>query len=285
MTDSETKSFPLAGLFFGVALVALIAIGAWLLWPQGGEEKTVVLPAPVAPPEPEALATPEVENLEQTIEVEMALEEEVDDTPELPPLNESDSSLKEKIASLSGGSSVLALLVDSELIRKTVRAVHGLSEGWVVKEYRPLHSPKGSLAVVETGALTENKLKVYTISSANYRRYEKYMSMLTRFSPESAAQVYVHFYPLFEQAYGELGLREGSFQEATKTAINRILASTVLSRNTTLVQPSVMYTFADPEMESLSSLDKLKLRLGAENEAELQAWVKRFLAQISETEL
>jgi hypothetical protein len=77
--------------------------------------------------------------------------------------------------------------------------------------------------------------------------------------------VYVHFYPLFEQEYRELGYPSGHFNDRLIDAIDDLLQTPDVAAPLELVQPKVLYEFADPELESLSAGQKIMLRMGADN--------------------
>ncbi len=287
MENRSKSTFPFLGVIVSIAVCALLAIGVWLWWPisDKGPPEQVSTPLVLESNLGEALENAKPDSVESAVEVELGTPEPIDVKPSLPRLNESDESFKEKIRQQEGGVELLSLMIDSELIRKVVRATHSLSEGWVVKEYRPITSPKGPLLVTDTGSYDAENLRVYEIAFENYERYEKYISMLTQFSPESAAGVYRHFYPLFQQAYEELGLQVSSFHKVTLNALDEVLSSPIFPRDARLRQPSVMYIFADEKLESLSSLEKLKLRIGPENTVKLRSWSRSFKQEVEKLEL
>jgi len=203
-----------------------------------------------------------------------------DKGPKLPRLNESDAEVKNKVTELDSGAQLLALMVSDELIRKTVRAVNSLSDGWVVKEYRPIISPKGTYLVDDTGRYDAEQQKIYRASIANNARYEQYVDVLTKLKPESVASLYDYFYPLLQQAYEELGLQEASFHSVMMRALDRVVQPTAVSEPQDLRQPSVMYVYADKNVENLSSLQKLKIRLGDEHSTKLASWLTQFRVEI-----
>ena len=52
-----------------------------------------------------------------------------------------------------------------------------------------------------------------------------------------------------------------------------------------LVQPSVMYQFADRELEALSAGQKIMIRMGAENAARIKAKLKEMRRELTGQEL
>jgi hypothetical protein len=280
MEEKTESAFPIVGVIASIGMCVLVAIIVWMFWPASSQQEVMLEPETepvIATVEPISQSIPT--NLEQSVEEEI-LEDSQAEEPTLPNLNESDSELRSKLSEQESGEQLLSLLADAELIRKSVRAIHSLSEGWVVKEYRPIKSPGGRFNVRDTGERTIDNSKIYEISSENYQRYEPYIDTLVRVSPESAAKLYRYFYPLFQQAYEELGLKEGEFNDVLILALDQILSSPVFINETKLIQPSVMYVYAEKDVESLSSLEKLKLRIGPENTVALRTWARNFRAQV-----
>jgi hypothetical protein len=79
--------------------------------------------------------------------------------------------------------------------------------------------------------------------------------------------LYVYFYPLFQQAYEELGYPKKYFNDRLVEAIDDFLAAPEVSGPVKLVRPKVMYEFADPALEALSAGQKILIRMGPENAA------------------
>jgi hypothetical protein len=75
------------------------------------------------------------------------------------------------------------------------------------------------------------------------------------------AALYVRFYPLFQQAYRDLGNPDGYFNDRLVEVIDHLLATPAVDGPIRLVRPKVMYEFADPRLQALSSGQKLLLRL------------------------
>jgi hypothetical protein len=81
---------------------------------------------------------------------------------------------------------------------------------------------------------------------------------------ESLVQWYSEIKPLIDEAYNELGY-EDDFTNTLQDAITRVLDMELPKSSMALIQPSVMFKFADPELEALPDTDKLLLRLGKDN--------------------
>ena len=83
--------------------------------------------------------------------------------------------------------------------------------------------------------------------------------------------VYVHFYPLFQQEYEELGYPGKYFNDRLVQVIDHLLAAPEVQGTVLLTQPKVLYQFADPKLEELSAGQKILVRMGGENAAKVKA--------------
>jgi hypothetical protein len=85
------------------------------------------------------------------------------------------------------------------------------------------------------------------------------------------AGFYVRLYPLFQQAYVELGYPNGYFNDRLIGVIDHLLAAPEPKAPVYLAQPRVVFEFADPQLESLSAGQKILVRMGADNEMRIKA--------------
>ena len=108
--------------------------------------------------------------------------------------------------------------------------------------------------------------------------------MLEAIEPHALVQAYVRTYPLFQRAYEELGFPGKYFNDRLREAIDDLLATPELATPPELMQPRVLYEFADPDLETRSAGQKMLLRMGPENAARMKAKlgeIRRELAQAS----
>ena len=84
-------------------------------------------------------------------------------------------------------------------------------------------------------------------------------------------QFYVRLYPLFQQAYVELGYPNGYFNDRLVSVIDHLLAAPEPRSPIRLTQPKVLYEFADPALEGLSAGHKILVRVGIDDEMRLKA--------------
>ena len=97
---------------------------------------------------------------------------------------------------------------------------------------------------------------------------------------ELVAETYRRFYPLFQESYVRLGYPDGYFNDRAVEVIDHLLLTPEPEGPVRLVRPHVLYEFADAELESLSSGQKLLLRMGNENTARIKRVLIEFRALI-----
>ena len=125
---------------------------------------------------------------------------------------------------------------------------------------RPVRSAPGSF-------LTEGADDARTIAAANAARYAPYVDMVRKLDIAKLAELYRRNYVLFQQAYEELGYPRGYFNDRLVQTIDDLLAAPEVSAPIALVQPEVMYRYADPQLEALSAGQKILVRMGRANAA------------------
>ena len=116
----------------------------------------------------------------------------------------------------------------------------------------------------------------FTLNSYNYDRYDVLVGLLADADLAALADVYRRFYPLFQSAYVDLGYPDGYFNDRLVEVIDHLLETPDISGPVSLTRPHVLYEFADPELESLSSGQKLLLRMGAEHRSRVKQALKEF---------
>jgi hypothetical protein len=120
-----------------------------------------------------------------------------------------------------------------------------------------------------------------TINPQNFTRYQPWVAVIGKLNMRQLAALYVHFYPLFQQAYQELGYPNGYFNDRLVQVIDNLLAAPQPTGSIALVRPNVMYTYADPGLESRSAGQKLLMRMGPDNAAVIKAKLTELRAAIT----
>jgi hypothetical protein len=250
-------------------IMLLLAVGAatalWYFWDD--------INPPAHPPaveQPQA-ADHDAESREPLHPIEpLSLEPGAGELVELPPLDQSDSYFALALVDVFG-STLEDLLDDEGLIDKSVATIDNLTRGHVAEKIRPVGRIQGTFTIAAAGANGP-----YYLSPDNYGRYDFLVNMLTGADMDQLAATYRRFYPLIQQAYTQLGYPDSYFNDRAVAVIDHLLATPEPEEPIRLVRPHVLYEFADPELEALSSGQKLLLRMGSDHAAR----VKSVLAEL-----
>src|SRR5207237_41823 len=98
---------------------------------------------------------------------------------------------------------------------------------------------------------------------------------------EAAALVYQRLYPLFQQAYEDLGYPGKYFNDRLVEVIDHLLQAPEVPAPIKLVQPRVFYEYADADLEGRSAGQKLLIRMGPANARAIKAKLREFRAEIA----
>lgn len=191
----------------------------------------------------------------------------------LPSLDGSDAEAHRSIVELFGQAAE-QLFQFKDLIRRIVATVDNLPREHVSSRLMVLKPVPGRFAVSGTqGALG--------ISPENYARYSPYVHLAGAVDIKKLVAVYVRLYPLFQQAYVQLGYPDGYFNDRLVAVIDNLLATPRLNAPPQLVQPNLMYQYADPNLEALSAGQKMLLRMGPENAAVVEGKLRELRAEVT----
>ncbi|MDP3293462.1 MAG: DUF3014 domain-containing protein [Nevskia sp.] len=247
------------GLILVVALLA--AAGTWFKWFK---------PVPPAPPTPiEAIADPAPPPPPPDYPVPGAAPE----APALPTIADSDSSFGKALIGLPGAAPIEAWLIPDMLIRRIVVTIDNLPRDRVAVKLRPLKPVAGEFLV------DASKLG-YTIGVANASRYNSVVSLLAAISDDALVALYFRWYPLFQQAYRELGYPQGKFNNRVVEVLDHLIATPEISEPVPLLRPKVHYEYAEPAQETASAGRKLLWRIGREHRLAVIAKLKSLRARI-----
>jgi hypothetical protein len=188
-------------------------------------------------------------------------------------LDASDAELLAGISRLSGVHGLMQWLLPTQVIRHIVATVDALPRRQVPVQVLPIRPVPGRFIVVQQGGED-------AIGAENDQRYSPYVRVLTSIDPPAAASLYRRFYPLFQQAYRELGYPTGYFNDRLVEAIDDALATPEVAPPLRVEAPSAMWRYADPDLEVLSAGQKILLRMGQSNAGAVRAWLKAFRASI-----
>lgn len=188
----------------------------------------------------------------------------------LPALAESDARVTELLAQLLGRDKVISFFLTDGFVRRVVATVDNLGRAQAPSRMWPVQPMPQRFTVQGDAAAT-------TIAANNAARYSAIVGFAEAVPLEPAVALYARLYPLFQQAYEELGYPKNYFNDRLVAVLDHLLlapepqepvAVTLLPVTTevTNTRPWVRYEFVDPALQSLSSGQKIMVRMGLANE-------------------
>ena len=247
------------------SVLVLIAIGAYF-WlrpaPQPlplPDTAPVVSPPAVAPKEP-------------------AIKHPIQAPPgatQPPPPERAEDLIKERLTELLGAKAVKAYIRIESFVRRVVATVDNLSRSLAPPRLWPIHPTPGRFSVeaAESG---------HVIAAKNAARYAAFVALVESVDSGRAVELYRLLYPLFQRAYESLGYPGKYFNDRLVAVIDHLLETPEppgplkvelpeIEGPLKPKRPWVLYRFSDPDLERLSSGQKILLRVGRENERRLKA--------------
>jgi hypothetical protein len=192
----------------------------------------------------------------------------------LPDLANSDAPLRDALAQLGGADAVKAYVVPEDVIRRLVVTIDNMPRQKIAVDKRPITAIGGSFAA------NGDELHA-TLNQQNFERYKPLVAVISKLDMQQLGAVYIHFYPLFQQAYQNLGYPNGYFNDRLVEVIDAMLATPEPKGPIQLVRPNVMYTYADPALEARPAGQKLLIRMGPENAQAVKAKLTELRAIIT----
>ena len=233
-----------------VALIAIALIGAGAAWwlrtrpaPSADIERMASSVAPASRPPAVDTATPA--------------------RTELPPLDEMDPVVSRLIGEATASPLLSTWLATGNLTRQLAALVEGAAVGRLpLRMLTPLR-PSGAFSVVDRSGRV-------TIAPASHARYDAMADLIVALDPATVVRVYRLLAPRLEEAHGELGEGERSFDAALREGLRRLSETPVSDRPLAVTARGGIYQFADPQLEALSPVQKLLLRSGPANARRVQ---------------
>jgi hypothetical protein len=250
---------PWAALVAIAAIVGAAAGGAYYWWQRQPAPAPPAVPAPAPAPQPPAQANAEPPRIEHPVEQAGAPPAPAP----LPALDQSDATLREALGGILGAATFDELLRPQDLVRNIVATIDNLPRKSIALRLSPLKPVAGAFRVAGAeGAL---------VAGDNAARYAPYVRAMEAIDSAKLVAVYVRLYPLFQQAYTDLGYPSRYFNDRVFEALDDLLAAPEVRGPIALTQPKVLYEYADPALQGLSAGQKILVRMGPENEAKVKA--------------
>jgi Protein of unknown function (DUF3014) len=259
--DSLRTPGPRKGPIVWLVLLMVLTASAvfFYLWRQDTPQQPALAP-PSAQPPAAAEAAPAIRHPIEDAQGAAASPE----AKPLPALMVSDTTMQNTLADLFGPASLGKVFYEDAIIHRFVTSVDNLPRKTIPSRNLPVKPIPGPL-------VTSAKDGNVSISADNATRYKPYVQMAESIDAKNLVSAYVHFYPLIQQDYRDLGYPKGYFNDRLIEAIDDLLAAPELTEPPQVVQPKVLYQYADPELEARSAGQKIMIRMGNENAAKIKA--------------
>ena len=181
---------------------------------------------------------------------------------ELPPLDQTDTLVRDLVRALSSHPRVAAWLATDGLIRNFVVVTHNIAAGRSPSRFLAVLKPAQPFAVAEANGIA-------VVDVRSYDRYNDIASAVASIDTAGAARLYSTLKPRILDAYAELG-EQGAFDAVLERAMARLLMTPVVEGEMSLVPRGALYQFNDSRIEQLSAAQKHLVRMGPRNMRTIQ---------------
>jgi Protein of unknown function (DUF3014) len=224
----------------GAAAVLVLAFGAGYFY----------LRRPPTQPAPAAAAAPQQPKADPSAEAGEQIA--------LPPLDETDSIVRELVGRLSSHPAVAAWLTTDGLILNFANVTLRISNGeGPVQELKAL----GPVPPFRPRTTRDDLF----VDPASYRRYDRFAEAVGALDSRGVARLYATVKPRVMDAYRRLGQQSGDFDSVLERAIIELLKVPVVQGEIELAPSGIVYGYEDPRLEGLSTAQKHLLRMGPKN--------------------
>jgi hypothetical protein len=270
-----------------ILAVGALGAGGYFWWRQQQPPPAAPVPVPrfappAAPATPPDVAPPPPAAAEPAIKHPMPKPEREPRTP-LPALAESDPHVRDALVDLFGKKGVLSFMNVDGFVRKFVATIDNLGNERAPVLQWPVSPTPGRFLVDANG----------TVAPQNPERYAPFLRFALAVDTTRAVGLYARLYPLFQQAYEELGYPGKYFNDRAIEVIDHLLATPEpptplkvrlmqVTDSAGRTRPGTLYTFEDASLETRSAGQKILLRLGPEWTAQVKAKLQEVRAQITQ---
>ena len=190
----------------------------------------------------------------------------------LPPLAQSDAAVADEVGGCVDGLAP-AWIAQEDLLRRVAALLSGAAAGRVPRRPLAFMDVTGPFQVVERNGVAH-------LDPSSYRRYERFVDIVTCVPPGRAVDVIDRFEPLLTEALAALGDGGPDVRARVQALLERVLSVPTPPGFVPLTRPNVLYEYADPSLEALDDFQKQLLRMGPANLARLQDYARTVQAEL-----
>ena len=185
-----------------------------------------------------------------------------------------------------GQAAVLRFVQTDDFARRLVVTVDNLGRGHAAPALWPVNPTPGRFSVSGGSGELRN------ISAENAARYTPVVQWIGSVDARRAAALYVRMYPQLQRAYEEAGYPGRYLNDRVVEVIDHLLATpdpapgaplvqlTEIKGSVPSTQPWLRYEFSDPALQSLSSGQRILLRVGPQHRQVLKAKLAELRRQV-----
>lgn len=236
------RSLPIAAIAVAIALLLALAGGYFYL------RRT-----PSAPQSAAAAAKPSTPAQASDREEQIVL----------PPLDQSDQTVRDLVARLSSHPTVAAWLTTDGLLLNFVEVTSKIARGETPSKELQVLGPVPRFRPRETR-------DTLLVDSASYRRYDRYAEAVAALDARGTARLYTLLEPRIRDAYARQGGQGAAFAPIVERAIVEMLKVPIVESNVELVPHGIVYGYADERLQGLSAAQRQLLRMGPQNVRRIQ---------------
>ena len=290
MAEFEPDFRPAAERPLGLILVVVLVLLAasyfgWRWWQQHEAESLPAASAVTAPAPEDGPAPPPVAAASGAAGPQNTVDSIAKPEDALPALPDADARVRSALDGLLGAKAVGTFLQTDGFVRRFVATVDNLPREHASARAWPVRPTGGAFARDGAG---ERR----TVNADNGARYTPLVLLVESVDTGKAVALYARMYPLFQQAYEELGYPGKYFNDRLVTVIDHLLAApepagplqirvVEVKGEQPSDRPWMRYEFADPQLESLSAGQKLMMRMGDVNERRIKARLRELRAKVA----
>lgn len=252
--QSDSKVQPIIlGIIVALLLATLIFILATGDYGESTPMEDVAVVQPVEIVEPVIVeAEPEPEP------VPVFFPEAVEPPPPAVTEETADDYAREIVDSLNGGKALKQFVAGNYVVERTVAIVDALRRGEVPYKLLPVGKPASAFPISDDG------LRV-TMDPAGFSRYDGFANWVNSLDIDATVAAFNDYELLATAALSNMGVSDFDIRGAALGATTQILATPSLPADAELMRNEANWMYMDPELESLTALQKQVLRMGPEN--------------------
>lgn len=177
------------------------------------------------------------------------------------------------LAELVGNKLLISFFHAERIIHNIVATIDNLPRRHAPMIVLPVKQVPGRFIASGTGSSL-------TIGSKNAERYTSYVKIIEAIDAKKLVEIYVRLYPLFQQSYEELGYPKKYFNDRLIETLDNLLDTPVINEPIRLIQPQVYYLFANTDLEERSIGQRILMRTGSKNGAEIKAKLRKIKQEL-----